>query len=55
MDLVDVYRLLFIVDDFKVSGLVFVVSGLEPAKCERCKIIVRSALLRTCELRKVCS
>ena len=23
--------------DFRVSGLVFVVSGLEPAKCVRCK------------------
>ena len=37
VDLVDLYRLLFIVDDFRMSGLVFLVSGLEPAKCERCK------------------
>ena len=24
-------------DDFRMSGLVFLVSGLEPAQCERCK------------------
>ena len=33
----DVYRLLLFFVDFRVSGLVFLVSGLEPAKCERCK------------------
>ena len=35
----DVYRFVLIFVDFRVSGLVFVVSGLEPAKCEMCKYL----------------
>ena len=37
VDFVQFYRYLSIFVDFGVSGLVFLVSGLEPAKCERCK------------------
>ena len=34
----DRFFMMFVVfDGFRMSGLVFLVSGLEPAKCERCK------------------
>ena len=55
VDLVDFYRFLWMFVDFRVSGLVFLVSGLEHKNCERLYKSARSALLRTRELRKVYS